>query len=377
MESLVLIGAVQAFFIASLFISGKRIIHEHKVLIFFFLINGLLLLDHYFEISSLSLNHPHLIGLTYPLPLILGPILYYYTLAISSKVKIAIRGFFILHGIPFLLLTLFLLFDFYFLSAGEKLAYYQRESQEETSTIIYIAEFFLNFSVPLYSLFSLIHIHRNRQRLADEFSFTENIDLQWLKLILYFFMALSFVSLSTHIISDLIPLIPFSQADNLLFLSLSLAILFIGYFGIKQQAIYPRHIESPLSYSISTAESKSRNKDFQEEKARLEELLKSQKLYLRPRLSLDELAQEMNMSSNQLSQLINEGFQKSFYDLINEMRVDEVKAKIQDLDYAHLSLLGIGLESGFNSKSSFNLIFKKFSGQTPSQYRKNFLKNKS
>ena len=83
------------------------------------------------------------------------------------------------------------------------------------------------------------------------------------------------------------------------------------------------------------------------------------------------------MSSNQLSQLINEGFQKSFYDLINEMRVSEVQAKMEDPDYAHLSLLGIGLESGFNSKSSFNLLFKKFTGQTPSQYKKSISEKKS
>ena len=377
MDSLVLIGAVQAFFLASLFISRKKIIHEHKVLIFFFLINGLLLLDHYLEISSLSLSYPHLIGLTYPLPLILGPVLYYYTRSISSKDKIVPKGFFMLHGIPFLLLYLFLLFDFYFLSAGEKLEYYQRQSQEDTSAIIYLAEFFLNFSVPIYSLLSLLHIRKYRRSLANEFSFTETIDLQWLNIILYFFVALSLISLSTHIISDLIPLIPFSQADNLLFLSLSIAILFIGYYGIKQKAIYPAPKGSRNSSYLTSGPAQVENKNLEVEKKRLEELLNKQKLFLRPRLSLDELAGEMDMSSNQLSQLINEGFQKSFYDLINEMRVSGVQAKMEDPDYAHLSLLGIGLESGFNSKSSFNLLFKKFTGQTPSQYKKNISKKKS
>lgn len=377
MDSLVLIGAVQAFFLASLFISRKKIIHEHKVLIIFFLINGLLLLDHYLEISSLSLSYPHLIGLTYPLPLILGPVLYYYTRSISSKEKIAAKGFFMLHGIPFLLLYLFLLFDFYFLSAGEKLAYYQKQSQEDTSAIIYLAEFFLNFSVPIYSLLSLLHIRKYRKSLANEFSFTETIDLQWLNVILYFFMALSLISLSTHIISDLIPLIPFSQADNLLFLSLSIAILFIGYYGIKQKAIYPTPRGNRNAPSFTSGPDQVGSKILEVEKKRLEELLNKQKLFLRPRLSLDELAGEMEMSSNQLSQLINEGFQKSFYDLINEMRVSEVQAKMEDPDYAHLSLLGIGLESGFNSKSSFNLLFKKFTGLTPSQYKKSISEKKS
>lgn len=373
MDILFLIGAVQAFFFASLFISRKEIIHEHKILIAFFFINGILLLDHYMEISAYSIKYPHLIGLSYALPLILGPILYYYTLVISSKEKIKAKRFFILHGLPFLLLLFFLLFDFYFLSAEEKLAYYQRESQEQTSLPIYLAEFFLNFSVPVYSLLSLLHIRRFRKRLPDEFSYTENINLAWLETILYFFIGLSIISLSTHIISDLIPLIPFSQADNLLFLSLGIAIVFIGYFGIKQKAIYssPEVSEAPLK-KIQASSS-----NFRDEKSQLETLLSEKKLYLQARLSLDELAQEMKMSSNQVSLLINEGFQKSFYDLINEMRVEEVKRKIADPDFSHLSLLGIGLECGFNSKSSFNLIFKKFSGQTPSQYKKSLQEKKS
>ena len=159
----------------------------------------------------------------------------------------------------------------------------------------------------------------------------------------------------------------------LLFLSLGIAIVFIGYFGIKQKAIYssPKVSEAPLKKTLASSS------NFKDEKSQLETLLSEKKLYLQARLSLDELAQEMKMSTNQVSLLINEGYQKSFYDLINEMRVEEVKRKIADPDFSHHSLLGIGLECGFNSKSSFNLIFKKFSGLTPSQYKKSLQEKKS
>ena len=67
---------------------------------------------------------------------------------------------------------------------------------------------------------------------------------------------------------------------------------------------------------------------------------------------------------------INEQLGKNFYDFINAYRVEAFKAKLQDPKFAAYSILGVALESGFKSKSSFNAIFKKVTGMTPSQYKK-------
>jgi AraC-like DNA-binding protein len=84
------------------------------------------------------------------------------------------------------------------------------------------------------------------------------------------------------------------------------------------------------------------------------------------------MAEDLNISRQKLSLAINSNQQKNFYKLINEYRVEEVKEKLLDSDYKHFSILGIGLECGFNSKSSFNRIFKLETGLTPTEFKNQF-----
>ena len=92
------------------------------------------------------------------------------------------------------------------------------------------------------------------------------------------------------------------------------------------------------------------------------------KPYLDPDLRLHELANQMNISPDQLSQLLNQEIGKNFFSFINEYRVHEFKKRLADPSNRHLTLLGIGYSSGFNSKASFNRVFKQFTGQTPKDF---------
>lgn len=95
------------------------------------------------------------------------------------------------------------------------------------------------------------------------------------------------------------------------------------------------------------------------------------KPFLNPELSLSTLAKDLKIPRGQLSQLINDGIGENFYDFINKYRIDEVKKLMADPEMAHYNLLGLAFEAGFKSKSTFNLIFKRFTGLTPTEYRKN------
>jgi AraC-like DNA-binding protein len=86
-------------------------------------------------------------------------------------------------------------------------------------------------------------------------------------------------------------------------------------------------------------------------------------------LTLQELADEMALSAHNLSEVINTQAGKNFYDFVNRYRVEEVMRRLQDPRYAHLTILAIAEESGFNSKSTFNAFFRKATGLTPSQHR--------
>lgn len=98
--------------------------------------------------------------------------------------------------------------------------------------------------------------------------------------------------------------------------------------------------------------------------------LKTEKPYLRSRLSIQDLAQGLEMPAHVLSQVINEHLNGSFYDLINRHRVDEFKKRLADPQYQQFTLIAIALDCGFNSKSSFNRIFKKYEQRTPTEYMK-------
>ncbi|WP_425235081.1 helix-turn-helix domain-containing protein [Ulvibacterium sp.] len=121
-----------------------------------------------------------------------------------------------------------------------------------------------------------------------------------------------------------------------------------------------------LKYRNSGLDTK-RSKQIQQA---LLELIKTTKPYLEKELTLYNLAERLKVQPNHLSQVINSLEGKNFFDFINMYRVEAAKEKIRLGDYQNLTLLGIAFESGFNSKASFNRAFKKFTGQTPTDYKK-------
>jgi AraC-like DNA-binding protein len=103
-------------------------------------------------------------------------------------------------------------------------------------------------------------------------------------------------------------------------------------------------------------------------KGQLLDLMEAEKPYLEVELSLPDLARRLRMPVALLSQVINEGTGKNFNDFINAYRVAEFLRQAREPANAHLSLLGIALNSGFNSKSTFNRAFKKVTGTSPKEY---------
>jgi len=98
-------------------------------------------------------------------------------------------------------------------------------------------------------------------------------------------------------------------------------------------------------------------------------LMEQDKIYQETELTLQNLADKLQAPSYQVSQAINDGMNKTFYDLINHYRVEEAKRLLLDPKNSNYTILSVGFEAGFNSKTTFNTVFKKFTGQTPTDYR--------
>ena len=97
--------------------------------------------------------------------------------------------------------------------------------------------------------------------------------------------------------------------------------------------------------------------------------MESEKLYQEPELTSQQLAAKLNLPVHHLSQAINDGLHKNFYDLVNDYRVEEAKRLLLDPKNDSFTILSTGFEAGFNSKTTFNTVFKKFTGLTPTDFR--------
>ncbi len=109
------------------------------------------------------------------------------------------------------------------------------------------------------------------------------------------------------------------------------------------------------------------------DKVKLEQiinLMQQQQLYKDPELSLPVFAQAVNLSTNEVSQLINAGLNLTFSDFVNNCRLDDIKTRLQNGEHEQYTLLGIALEAGFRSKTTFNRVFREQLGMAPKQYLK-------
>jgi len=228
-------------------------------------------------------------------------------------------------------------------------------------------------SGPIYFLFSLRLLKKHDINLFNNFSFSENINLKWLRYLVFIFGLIWTALIIITVIHHVFNLFSMAFCTDGLFLSLSVLVILIGYFGLKQKVIFSNDfknkqnllVESKIKYSGSRLKA-SEAEQFM---GRINNLMVSSKPFLDPNLTLLQLASELDISTHYLSQIINEKFHLNFFDFINQYRVEEVKVRINNSEFKNYSLLGIALDSGFNSKSAFNRIFKKFTNQTPSQYK--------
>ena len=106
---------------------------------------------------------------------------------------------------------------------------------------------------------------------------------------------------------------------------------------------------------------------FEKKYQRLLNFMESEKPYLDGDLTLYDLAAQMQVPPHLLSQIINRQSGKSFFDFVNHYRVEDVKRRIREEAHLRQTLLAIALDCGFNSKASFNRVFKKMTGLTPTE----------
>ena len=209
-----------------------------------------------------------------------------------------------------------------------------------------------------------------RKALLDQFSSTESLTLNWLRQI----MLMGAVVIATNLIFVVVDyklLYDFEmeffegtlfQYDRFMYLLMLILTYGLSIGGFQQSQVN-------IDQNLSASGNKIEPKDYSSTLNKLIPAMQEEKLYLDPLLTIKKLSEFTGVSDREISTTINQALGKNFYAFVNGYRVEEVKQRLVDPQFAHLAILSIAFDAGFNSKPTFNRIFKEYTGQSPKAYR--------
>ncbi len=227
----------------------------------------------------------------------------------------------------------------------------------------------------LYLFLSLQLLSKYRKLTKHKYSNLTPYDFNWIRIMLLSALGIISVDLGIKVYEYFFG--DFSwNADYLSVLAMIVLVIYLGYYGVNQsKVLLPSFLlNSEVEHQINKAKNKTilpvKRAEFETLKDKLELLLNTNHTYLDQDLTLGKLAQKTSTTDKILSTMLNQYMNTTFYDLINKYRVQAVKEKIHLEEYKNYNLFGIACECGFKSRTSFNRIFKKETGFSPSEYKK-------
>ncbi len=290
-----------------------------------------------------------------------GPIFYLYAQGVIFRdFKLSNQN--LLHLVPYLSLTILALSLNYLVpKLSEEIIMNDLPWQFYLINALMYTHFFVYLGLTYKSL------RKYREIIKNKYSQIDKINLDWLSFTLNTFGLIAFISLIQNFIV---------LADNrAVFMgTLVLLLIFIFYFvnkvilkALRQPEIFAGIAQNE---TVKYLGSNLTPDQIVEYKKQMVTLLETEKSFLNPQVSLADLSEALSVSTKQLSQVINQSFNKSFFDFINSYRIQEVQQILKESKDDKLTVLEAMYQAGFNSKSSFNTAFKKETGLTPTEFRK-------
>ena len=225
----------------------------------------------------------------------------------------------------------------------------------------------------LYLAFTIQLFYSYRKKIKQYFSNTYKLELNWILSFLILFSVLFIYGTIQDIIGSRFLDLGYEKRWwlNLLTAIVTLYIGVKGYFTDTTKLNKLDFSFSPKTIGIPEADTNVPSKSYSPDDLELvTDLMDVDKAFLDPELNLSDLAKMAKMTRGQLSEIINSGFGKNFNDFVNEYRVEAFKSMLKEDKHQQLSLLGIAQECGFNSKATFNRVFKKLTNYSPTDYLK-------
>ena len=349
-DTLAIVTAILLLIFSLFLLTLKKRNTSHILLSVFLFSNAIYIIDFILPAIGkiLSINLSAFSGIGFSFGFLFAPLLYLYTQSITVKnfsINKSHSFHFLLFGVVFII------------------------SLINIDLISQIEFPLLNLQIIPYMLICFISILNYRKEIKKYYSAIEHLNLTWLLYVVGAFFIMWMLDLSAFLLYELNN----AGAGLLSVLTFfSLGINFVFSILIFFRAIRNPEVFTGIPVPIKGQKyEKSRltQSEKQEFTLTLEKHFKENRPYLDPKLSISDVAEKINITVKDLSQIINESFKKNFYDFINSYRIDEAKQMLSNEDEEKKTVLEILYAVGFNSKSAFNTAFKKHTGFTPTEFR--------
>jgi AraC-like DNA-binding protein len=308
--------------------------------------------------------------------LLIMPVFYLYVKSVCySDFKLKQKDLLLL--IPFVIANLVLIPRFYFANPIEKVSVFEHFKQMTEIRFFYVL-------VEIQYVFYIVLIFRilktYKETYLENFTNSDNSSYKWLFQMTVLFL----IAHSVVFFKSLIRYTDYHALLNGSNVIIGIFALLISCWFVLKALNNPELFKSVDSIMLSVNELLNKKVDlvekvvFENSKSpevisQIEQVKKhvsKNESYLDPSLTIQELSKQVNIPVRDLSILINHHMNKHFFDFINEFRIEKAKEILKDTSKSKVTILEILYEVGFNSKSSFNTAFKKYTNQTPTEFRR-------
>lgn len=391
----VLLGAVQGVFLTFALAARRRNRTANRLLAAAMLAFSISLTTGVYHNAQLEAQFPHFFGIGYPMPFLFGPLVYLYSAAAADRSRrMQPRDW--LHFVPFLAVVLWGL-PVYLRDGAGKLALYAQLRAGEQTPLTAIADPLKFVSGLGYGVATMLLLRRHREHVKDSYSNTERVTLRWL-----LWLGASAVGIwAVATILDLLKAFAIADvawAEDIIDLSVAVLVCVIGYIGLRQPEVFHYHtaefaipagltaigqasalLPDALTATETEAELETQLPRYQHSglseaeskriKQRLLALMDRDRPWANSALTLADLAALISTTPHKLSEVLNAEIGETFYDFVNGYRVRDVQRRITAGEAETRKILALAMDAGFASKSTFNVVFRKHTSQTPSEYR--------
>ncbi len=375
-DLIILIGASLSIFLSLIIYRKYGMTTANRVLSLLMLIYALVLTEMLLVDINFFNKSPHIVLFLISVTLLLGPIQYLYVKYLTHF-STTLKSTDLLHFIPFIVYLLIILLAMFI--SNKKLSGAVGNPDDGKIPIFFlIFNWGVMIQIIIYTILSVLIIRRYSIQIRNLFSTIEKLKLGWLRNMLIIFSA----GILTYIVENM--LITGGVISNRYAFSsigAGIYVFVLGYLVLLKSEVF---VSPEFVYQIEqvkepeikkTVEPKYSRSGLSDEKAEeylsvLIKLMEEKKPYLKSDLTLNKLAEMVRTSPHHLSEVINSKLNQNFFDFINTYRVEKVKSDLLNAEKQNYTLLALAIDAGFSSKSSFNMIFKKHTGITPSEFRK-------